>query len=196
MKKRSIKINAGRRVLALLGIISILLFVTGCSLKTDNELKPLDKQNAQKVKEDLAVFASGDIFAITESVFGDSIRATTENDESDGIVADLFSNAEAQVTEVEDTTITYTIVAPDISDFFHVYADELATIDTSEELGQELLEYSQKAPEKVYTVTLEYVITGEGMEISYNNPEFINAMTGGLLEAYYDAYTQYLVEED
>lgn len=195
MKKTKHKVIISQ-VLICLGILLIGFSVTGCSRKANTAMGSLDKQSVQTVKEELSVFESGDISMITESVFGRVTDSTTSSDGTEGIIADLFSNAEVEVTAVEDSRITYTIISPDISDFFQVYADKLSSIGTSEELGQLLLEYAHKAPQKEQEVSLVYTITEEGIDVSYDNPEFINAMTGGLLEAYYDIYTQYLTEEN
>ena len=173
--------------------------MTGCatllsfSKNIDQENVTTEKLTVESAEEDIEVFKGGDINDISAAIFDETEKI--EANEENGVVAELFANADAQVTATDDTTITYTIVSPDISDFFQAYADELETIDTSEELGELLLEYSKKAPQKEYTVTLEYTVTEDGVEIAYNSPEFINAMTGGLLEAYSDIYNQYLEEE-
>ena len=91
--------------------------------------------------------------------------------------------------------MTYSIVSPDISDFFTVCAEELDTVTTSEELGQAIMSYAETAPRKEYTVSVPYTISDTGIDVAYDTPEFINAMTGGLLEAYSALYDQYLSEE-
>ena len=166
----------------------MVLSMTGC--KKDEALKILDRDHAVQVREDLKVFSDGDISAITERVFGQ----TSEKGSGDGIIADLFANADVEITSVDESSISYTIVSPDISDFFAVCADQLDAITTSEELGEAILKYAETAPEKEYTVTLLYVVEDGKIDISYDNADFINAMTGGLVEAYADLYDQYLEE--
>lgn len=179
-----------RITLALLTLV-ISLSMTACFGNNSGPLKEMDNKHAKVVKKDLEVFESGDISIITERVFGEPADGS---DTSDGIIADLFANADVQITAADDTSVTYTIVSPDISDFFTACAEELDSITTSEELGQAILAYAETAPQKEYTVSIEYTISDEGIDMAYDTPEFINAMTGGLVDAYADLYDQYLEE--
>ena len=47
---------------------------------------------------------------------------------------------------------------------------------------------------KAYTVTLSYEVENGDIDVAYDDAEFINAMTGGLLDAYAALYEQYLEE--
>ena len=183
-----------KRILVLLSVI-LVLSLAACSGKNSGPLKTLDDEHAEKVTNDLEVFESGNISDISERIFDVPADAYTDGTSSDGIIADLFGKAKAKVSAVDETTVTYTIVSPDISDFFTACADELDAITTSEELGQAILAYAETAPQKEYTVSVSYTITEEGIDVAYDNPDFINAMTGGLLDAYSTLYNQYLVEQ-
>ena len=183
-----------KRILALLAVI-LVLSLAACSGKNSGPLKALDDEHAEKVTNDLEVFESGSISDISERIFHLPADAYTEGTSSDGIIADLFTKAKAKVSAVDETTVTYTIVSPDISDFFTACADELDAITTSEELGQAILAYAETAPQKEYTVSVSYTITEESIDVAYDNPDFINAMTGGLLDAYSALYDQYLDEQ-
>lgn len=177
-------------------LIIILLFtMSGCSKDKDGALKALDKDQVVAVQHDLEVFSDGNVSEITERIFGTESDEMSTNNSSNGIIADLFANAEVQITSTDESTISYTIVSPDISDFFTAYADQLDSITTSEELGHTILEYAKTAPAKQYTVTIPYSVAEDGINVSYNDPDFINAMTGGLLEAYSVLYDQYLTEQ-
>lgn len=173
----------------------LLLTVSGCSKDKGGALKTLDKDQAVAVQHDLEVFSDGNISEITERVFGMGSDEVSADNSSNGIIADLFANAEVRITSADESTISYTIVSPDISDFFTACADQLDSITTSEEMGQAILEYAKTAPMKEYTVTIPYSVVEDGIDVSYNDPDFINAMTGGLLEAYFALYDQYLTEE-
>lgn len=176
-------------------VLLILLSMPGCSRNQSKTMKNLDAEHVAVIENDLDVFSSGDISAITENVFEISPNEVTTDGAENGIIADLFANADVQVSSADETTITYTIVSPDISDFFSVMADDLQAITTTEELRDALIEYAQTAPEREFTVILDYSTSDTGIKIEYDNPEFINAMTGGLLDAYADLYNYYLEEE-
>lgn len=199
------KFEKRSRVKSSLLIIAIFLGITaiGCaggillarlpSGGNGNGLKNLNDKAEAVIQNDLKIFSNGNISEITERVFGEEVEKTLANDSENGIIAELFANAEVSVCSVEESAITYTIIAPDISDFFRANVDELQTITTTGELRQALIKYSTTVAKKEYTVTLPYAISARAeIEISYDDPEFINAMTGGLLDAYADLYNQYL----
>lgn len=197
-----------RKIKSILLVIIILLSITSIGYgggvviarllggEKNNAIKGLDDSSIAVIQEDLEVFSDGDISEITERVFGAASDNTSSGDSDNGIIAILFTNADVQVSSIEKDTITYTIVSPDISDFFQVKLAELQTITTTEELRQAIINYAKTAPQKEYTVTLPYTISDEsGIDVAYNDPDFINAMTGGLIDAYADLYNQYLEGE-
>lgn len=183
-----------KKLTCVLIIALILLFISGCTTEKDNALKVLDKEHAETVQNDLEMFSDGNISGITERVFGVASDEISADDSNNGIIADLFANAEVQIASADESSISYTIVSPDISDFFTVYADQLDSITTSEELGEAILEYAKTAPTKEYTVTVPYSVEEDDIDVAYDDPDFINAMTGGLLDAYTALYDLYLSE--
>ena len=172
----------------------LVLSMVGCTINKDSTPKGLDDDYAAVVQKDLEVFSAGDISEITERIFGSGSDEISTENSNNGIIADLFSNAEVQISSSDESTISYTIVSPDISDFFTAYADQLDSITTSEELGQAILEYAKTAPTKEYTVTVLYSVEDDDIDVAYDDPDFINAMTGGLLDAYTALYELYLSE--
>lgn len=174
--------------------IVLLISMCGCTTDTNNAVTALDKGHSVVVQNDLEVFSGGDISKITERIFDVSPDEISADASNNGIIADLFANAQVQITSADNTTISYTIVSPDISDFFTAYADQLDSITTSEELGQAILEYAKAAPTKEYTVTVPYFVEEDDIDVAYDDPDFINAMTGGLLDAYTALYDLYLSE--
>ena len=179
-----------KKIICILLVMFILISVTACGTNKDEVSETIGEDNAATVRNDLEAFSEGDISEITELVFGSGSNETSE----EGIIADLFANAEAQIVSADEATITYTIESPDISDFFTVYADQLDSIMTSEELGQAILEYAKTAPTKAYTVTVSCSFEENDIDVAYDDPDFINAMTGGLLDAYSALYDLYLSE--
>ena len=173
-------------------LLAIFLFVSvaACGTDKDEVSIAIGKHNAATVRNDLKVFSKGDISGITERVFGSVPNETSE----EGIIVDLFANAEVQITSADESTITYTIVSPDISNFFTAYADQLDSITTSEELSQAILEYAKTAPTKEHIVTIPCSVEENDIDVAYDDPNFINAMTGGLLDAYSALYDMYLSE--
>lgn len=183
-----------KKLNSVLIVTLLMLFMVGCTTDKNSTLNVLDDEHAMVVQKDLEVFSDGDIAEITERIFGSNSGEISANESSNGIIADLFTNAEVQISSTDESTISYTIVSPDISDFFTAYADQVDSITTSEELGQAILDYANTAPTKEYTVTIPYSVEEGEIDIAYNDPTFINAMTGGLLDAYSALYDLYLSE--
>ena len=190
-----------KKMTIILLAVALMLSMVACSSKSKVDTKPeafkdLSTDQVEKLEDDLDAFNSGNIADITALVFPDATDTTTEADTQNGIIADLFANAEVDVIAVENDTITYTVTSPDLSNFFIEKYEELQLLSTSEELRQMLLEYAKTAPRKEYTVLLPCSGADTTLEIDYTSAEFINAMTGGLLDAYSALYDQYLTEED
>jgi hypothetical protein len=184
-----------KKLTCLLIMTLLLLSLFGCTSDKDDALTALDDDQAATVQEDLAAFSGGNISEITERVFGEGAGDGSFDNSSDGVIADLFAYADVKIVATDETTISYIIVSPDISDFFVVCADQLDSIMTSDELGQAIMEYAKAAPMKEYAVTISYSVVDDEININYSDPNFINAMTGGLLEAYSALYDQYLTEQ-
>ena len=188
-------------IVILLGVIMIgcvggIFFARLSGGRNSNAIKTLNDTDEAVIQNDLEVFSGGDISEITDRVFRQESENIVSAGSDKGIIADLFANADVQVASVTEETITYTIVSPDISDFFQMNLTDLQTITTTEELRQVIINYAKTAPQKEYTVILPHTISAEtGIEVEYDNPEFINAMTGGLIDAYTSLYYQYLEEE-
>lgn len=195
-KSRSKKRNSFLLVIGVLVIVIVVVVCCGSFMVREKAtaLDALEDSHAAVVQDDLSVFSDGNISEITERVFGTASDANFLDASDSGIIADLFTNAEVQIVSTDDSNINYTIISPDISDFFIVCADQINNITTSEELGQAILEYAKTASTKEYTVSVPYSVSGELINVAYDNPDFINAMTGGLLDAYMVLYEQYLAE--
>lgn len=185
-----------KTIISIFVVQMTLLFLTGCTKEKGLETGSLDGKYLDAVNADLQTFKSGNISEITECVFGVSDNSDTSDEGQNGIIADLFANAKVDVSTVDDSAITYEIASPDISNFFQDKADELLEVATTDELRNLLLEYAESTPERNYTVPLAYSITELGIDVEYDNPDFINAMTGGLLDAYADLYEKYLETEE
>lgn len=199
IKNRKFRNEGGQEmkkiIISIFVVQMMLLFLTGCTKEKGLATGSLDGKYLDAVNADLKTFKNGDISEITECVFGVSGKSDTSDEGQDGIIAALFANAKVDVSTVNESAITYEIVSPNISNFFQDKADELLEIATTDELRNLFLEYAKNAPEKSYTVQLSYSITESGIDIDYEDSDFINAMTGGLLDAYADLYEQYLETE-
>ncbi len=172
--------------------VTILLSFSGCSMINTY----LNYDN--KANEIVDAFEQGDMKTINSIVFGANSLPVDEEaaeEESTGLLSHIFEAAEIKVkyTDVVNKQIVYEITAPDLSDIFDSIPEDQAAM-TEEEFERYVLEYIETADFVTTTVRLPYTDDGGMLEANYENPEFINAVTGGFLDAYKDVY-QKAIEE-
>lgn len=179
--------------LIILGCV-ILLSFTGC--KEQNELV---KGKAQVIAD---AFTNNDMETINELIFGTSKISVDdelsdiwgENYESrDGVLTYIFDLVTVEVKEITDSTVEYKIKAPDMS---KVFVDMNANADnlSEDELLDYIKSYAKNAETKDTTVFLEYILVEDELILNYQDDEFVNAVTGGLLDAYKTLYSEMLEE--
>ena len=98
-----------------------------------------------------------------------------------------------KVKKTTDSTIEYEIEAPDMS---NVFIDMNTKADNISEDGllDYIKSYAPNAETKETTVSLEYILVDDEPIVNYQDEEFINAVTGGLLDAYKNLYSEMLEE--
>lgn len=82
---------------------------------------------------------------------------------------------------------------PDLTEVF----ERLGEADrglSEEEFTEEVRKYIEQAKYKKRTVSVPYKVVDGEVIVNYRNEEFINAITGGLLENYQKFYRQMLEE--
>lgn len=205
-----------KRMLALLLSLVLLLGLIGCT----NDEKPgettaqagtEDRGDDTTEKEDRAavektaraaaeVLSSGDSAEITKLIFGSYESEEREKmtellgesgQSGEGILGYIFARTAVKVQAAAETGITYEIEAPDMSGVFEGLADRAETI-TEEELRDWIADYAEKAPLKTWTAAVPCQMSDGELTVNYRNADFINAITGGLLEAYQKLYQQML----
>jgi len=186
-----------KTVLALMLACSILTGLVGCSGQNESV-----QEGAQTVAD---AFAANDMEAINEVVFGTAVSEanpeladasnTTSQEElpQEGILTCVFERTTIEVGNATDSTIEYFVSAPDMSGVFDGL--DAGTEDmTEEEFLKRVQEYASKAELKEVTVTLGYELVDGKPVINYRDDEFVDAVTGGLLNAYEELYAKMLDE--
>lgn len=135
------------------------------------------------------------IFEINEVEIDEGISDIWgENTQSqNGVLAYILDFVTVRVKKITNSTIEYEIKAPDMS---KVFIDMNTNTDniSENELLDYVKSYVQDAGTKETTVSLEYILVDGEPVINYQDEEFINAITGGLLEAYKTLYLEMLEE--
>lgn len=184
-----------KKIAIFLSVLLVLVCTCmGCSKDTK-----IAREHGQQVAD---IMEGGDMEKINEFVFGyqepesnDEIAAimkTTEK-EGDGILKDIFQKNTFEITRVSKDKIEYEIKAPDLTEIFEKLGEADSNL-SEEEFTEEVRKYIEQAKYKKRTVSVPYKVVDGEVVVNYRNVEFINAITGGLLESYQKFYRQMLEE--
>lgn len=180
-------------------LLLIIVCVAFTGLVSCGEQNELVKENAQVVAD---AFTNGDMATINKIIFAtNKLEVDKELSDiwgedaqsQDGVLTYIFDLVTVEVKEITDSTIEYEIEVPDMSNVF-VDIDTNAVNMSQDELLQYIKNYAQNAETKDTTVALEYILVDDEPVVNYQNEEFINAVTGGLLDAYKTLYSEMLKE--
>ena len=180
-------------------ILGILMCVILTNLVGCGKQNEIVETKAQIIAD---AFTDGDMETINKTIFGtneveidDSLSDIWGEDaqSQDGVLACIFDLVTVKVKKTTDSTIEYEIEAPDMS---KVFIDMNTNADNISEDG--LLDYIKSyvpnAETKETTMSLEYILVDDEPIVNYQNEEFVNAVTGGLLDAYKNLYSEMLEE--
>ena len=152
------------------------------------------KEYAESVVE---IFQNGDKEKIDELIFGYQELAMEdekqEEGEKEGILAKIFKNISIRVKRITGKEIQYEISSPDLSTFFDTLEKENKMLSASE-MESSLDKLIKEAQRKEYVVSIPYEKKNGKIIATYRTEEFINAITGGLLQGYKEIYTKMLEE--
>ena len=180
-------------------LLLIIVCVAFTGLVSCGEQNELVKENAQVVAD---AFTNGDMATINKIIFAtNKLEVDKELSDiwgedaqsQDGVLTYIFDLVTVEVKEITDSTIEYEIEVPDMSNVF-VDIDTNAVNMSQDELLQYIKNYAQNAETKDTTVALEYILVDDEPIVNYQNEEFVNAVTGGLLDAYKTLYSEMLKE--
>lgn len=177
----------------LLATICIFLFTFGgCR----------NKNVKNEANEAINIFSSGDIIAINNFIFGryelemDSEieeLLETEDNTQQGVLSNIFSNSTLSIKKINKDTVEFKIAAPNMEKVFENLPDNSSTF-SEEDLLDYIKKYANDTAQKEFSVSVPYTINDEKVVIDYCNKDFINAISGGLLEAYKQLYVDILNE--
>lgn len=180
-----------KRNVILAGVGVLVLICAGCGSTEEA------KEYAQETAD---IVAGGDMEEISQLVFGyqepELDKETAEmfsggaaDEDADGILSGIFERVTIEVKKVKKDAIEYEIGAPDLSGVFDELAEGGSPL-SDEDFAGYLREYIAHAEIKKRTVSVPYEIVDDGIEADYQSEEFINAITGGLLESYQKIYQE------
>lgn len=181
-----------KKLLAVILVCLSLGIFTGCGAERE-----LAEESAQCLTE---TFASGDMESINHMIFGTGLAESDKPalqeweapvDTGEGVLAQVFPYVTVDVEKTTRSVIKYKIEAPDMSRIFEDFEGDRQNI-SEDDLLQYIKDYSKNTARRTTTVSLAYTVEEGNLIIDYQDEEFINAVTGGLLEAYRSLYSEML----
>lgn len=158
-----------------------------------------DKIIEMKTQVITSAFENNDMEMINKTIFGTTefkvdeelLNIWEENSQAqEGVLASIFELVTVEVKKTTDTKIKYKIKAPNMKNVFENVNEKIS----ENELLEYIKNYAKNAETKETTVSLEYILVDDELIVDYQNEEFINAVTGGLLDAYKILYSEMIKE--
>ena len=123
--------------------------------------------------------------------YGLNFASDEENQlNKDGILISIFNRTKVSLERVEDECIYYKVESPNMSGVFN----DTQNITSQDELLNYMRNYVNNAEIINFEVSVPYVQGEDGVQIDYQTTEFLNAITGGLLNEYEALYMRALDE--
>ena len=148
------------------------------------------KEYAENVVE---IFQNGNKEKIDKLVFGYQELAMEDENQKEGILEKIFKNISIKVKRITGKEIQYEISSPDLSTFFDTLEKENKRLSASE-MESSLDKLIKETQRKEYVVSIPYDKKDGKIIANYRTEEFVNAITGGLLESYKEIYAKMLEE--
>ncbi len=128
----------------------------------------------------------------------DTKGANEENTIQESPISLIIENTQISMGEIGEDTIEYSVVSPQMQEMFTAIQSELTQEDilnlTGEALNEFVKEYIKIAPKVTTTILVDYEKVDDKYVFDYTNENFVNAITGGFLEAYSTLYNQMIDE--
>lgn len=153
-----------------------------------------------EAEEIVTAFEESDIKAVNQIIFDEyDLNVDDElseifggEEEKSGIISQIIELDNITMKKVSDSEIIYEIEAPDLTNVFEeIFADGNADM-TEEELEQYIISYMQNADLVKNTVSVPYTLEDGEFCVNYKTTDFMNAIMGGLLDAYRSLYEEML----
>lgn len=163
----------------------------------------VNKSTKADANEIVEAFEQHDINAINTMIFDitnldideELSDYFTDMQEDSGILAQIFAVDTITVKKIDETNkeLVYEVKAPDLSGVFSDLSNDAVGM-TESDFEQYLSDYIQSADIITTSVSVSYTYDGKDFSANYKTPEFINAITGGLLNAYQSLYQEMVNE--
>ena len=178
------EIDMNKKIFLMPALIIMLFGIPACGKskevqeQADVIVQAVNTDNIADLKNIILNGYTSDIIIDNElsDFFNDS------KNEEDGLITKIIEKDNIKVKDVKKDTIIYEIVAPQLDNMIEdILADENITVN---EFDIAIYEYINNAPLYSREVNVNYTNTDNNFSADYNTYDFVNALTGGLVEGY------------
>lgn len=176
-------------------ILVVLVCISLLALVSCGKSNKAVQESAQAIVD---AFSDGDMAAINKTIFGSNgLKLDSElsdiweeSGESEvGVLESVFEYVTLKLEKTTESVIEYEIKAPDMTNVFANIDMDITNI-TETELLEYIRDYAKNAEVKTTTVSLKYILVDGEPFVDYRSETFVNAVTGGLLDAYKELYSK------
>ena len=178
------EIDMNKKIFLMPALIIMLFSIPACGKskevqeQADVIVQAVNTDNIADLKNIILNGYTSDIIMDNElsDFFNDS------KNEEDGLITKIIKKDNIKVKEVKKDIIIYEISAPQLDNMIEdILADENITVN---EFNNAIYEYIDNAPLHSREVNVNYSNTDNNFSADYNTYDFVNALTGGLVEGY------------
>ena len=178
------EIDMNKKIFLMPTLIIMLFSIPACG--KSKEVKEQADVIVQAVNTDnIADLKNIILKGYTSDIIMDNELSDFFNDsknEEDGLITKIIEKDNIKVKDVKKDTIIYEIVAPQLDNMIEdILDDENITVN---EFDTAIYEYINNAPLYSREVNVNYTNTDNNFSADYNTYDFVNALTGGLVEGY------------
>ena len=183
-----------KKIISIILMCVVLITLVGC--RRQNKVV---KDTTQTL---IDAFHDSDMKTINKAIFG-TTEFEVDNELADmwggisesqgGILEYIFARVILEVKNISEDTVEFEIEAPDMLNVFTILETGFDGI-TEDKLLQHIADYAKSAETKTTIVSLKYILVDKEAVLNYRDEAFINAITGGLLDAYKSLYSEMMEE--
>ncbi len=182
MKKKRNRVLKSKQIVWLLVIILICVVgVFGYNYFQRNQVK-------EEVEKSIEILESGNMEKINELIFS---RTSGIESDGQGILVQVFEGIDISIVGIDRDNIELAINTKDLSEFFQD-AEESGETYTEDSLLSYLIKYKEESKNNSFIANVPYERVDGNIIIDYDSESLINAMSGGLITSYKEAYQKLL----
>ena len=177
--------------------VGLFVFII-CAFCTAFCFSGCDGEFENKVKENIEVFNVHDSAKINELIFGDSLEIapeiqeffTDENKTKYSVLDEIINKSTIKYLGRNEEYVNLEVIAPNMEGGFE--DSEVLSSNDEKTIYEAIKSFAEKTDLKSFKIEIGYTDEDEEVILNYRDPQFINAITGGLQSEYQKIYDSML----